>query len=96
LWRGKLQLLEALVSEAVCCTLCQSIGLKRYVRSGSVKKGLLLLALFIVPGVLYFLWLFLEGHWGCSTCGSRKVVPIVDPDTITVDAKTQGNFAQGL
>ena len=84
------------MSEAVCCTHCQSIGLKRYMRSGSAKKGLLLLALFIVPGVFYFIWYFLEGHWGCSSCGSRHVVPIVDPDTISIDAKTQGNFAQGL
>ncbi len=84
------------MSEAVCCTHCQSIGLKRYMRSGSAKKGLLLLALFIVPGVLYFIWYFLEGHWGCSSCGSRHVVPIVDPDTLSIDAKTQGTFAQSV
>jgi hypothetical protein len=41
--------------------------------------GLLLLLLFVVPGVIYFLWYLGEGHWGCSTCGSRKVVPIIDP-----------------
>jgi hypothetical protein len=66
--------------EAVCCTHCQSVGLKRYTRSGSAKKGLLLLFLFVVPGVLYFTWYLLEGHWGCSTCGSRRVVPIINPD----------------
>ncbi len=81
------------MSEAVCCTQCQAIGLKRYTHSGSAKKGLLLLALFIVPGLLYFLWYFLEGHWGCSSCGSRHVVPIIDPDTISVEASTQGTFA---
>ena len=84
---------EACVIEAVCCTSCQSIGLKRYMHSGSVRKGLFLLLLFIVPGVLYFLWYFLEGHWGCSTCGSRKVVPIIDPDTMTIEAQTESKFA---
>lgn len=64
------------MEQAVCCTRCQSIGLKRYMRSGSVRLGLLLLCLFVVPGVLYFLWYLVEGHWGCSTCGSRSVVPI--------------------
>jgi hypothetical protein len=29
--------------------------------------------------VLYFLWYLFEGHWGCSTCGSRQVVSLVDP-----------------
>jgi hypothetical protein len=81
------------VSQAVCCTRCQSVGLKRHMHSGSVKKGLLLLLLFIVPGVLYFLWYLIEGHWGCSTCGSREVVPIVDPDTISIEAQTEGKFA---
>lgn len=65
--------------KAVCCTRCQSVGLQRYIRSGSVRLGLFLLLLFVVPGVIYFLWYLGEGHWGCSTCGSRKVVPIVDP-----------------
>jgi hypothetical protein len=65
--------------KAVCCTRCQSVGLQRYIRSGSVRLGLFLLLLFIVPGVIYFLWYLFEGHWGCSTCGSRKVVPIIDP-----------------
>lgn len=66
------------MNQAVCCTRCQSVGLDRYVRSGSVRLGILLLLLFVVPGVLYFAWYFLEGHWGCSTCGSRHVVPLVE------------------
>lgn len=66
------------MERAVCCTRCQSIGLERYLRSGSVRLGLLLLLFFVVPGLLYFAWYFLEGHWGCSTCGSPKVVPIED------------------
>ena len=84
---------EATVSEAVCCTRCQSIGLKRYMHSGNFKKGIFLLLFLVVPGVLYLLWYFLEGHWGCSTCGSRQVVPIVDPETLTLDAKAEGKFA---
>lgn len=68
--------------KAVCCTECQSVGLIRFVHSGSVKLGLMLLCLFVVPGVAYFLWYLCEGHWGCSTCGSREVVPIQDPDVL--------------
>jgi len=68
--------------------------------SGSVKKGLLLLLLFVVPGVLYLIWYLLEGHWGCSTCGSRKVVPIMDPDEFRAmhaeSLRPEGNLAQGL
>ena len=81
------------MSQAVCCTRCQSVGLKRYMHSGTMKRGLFLLLFFVVPGVLYLLWYLLEGHWGCSTCGSRKVVPIINPETISIEARTEGKFA---
>jgi hypothetical protein len=64
---------------AVVCTRCQAVGLEQYMHSGSVRKGLLLLAVLVVPGLIYFLWYFLEGHWGCSTCGSRKVEDLKIP-----------------
>ncbi|HUX44226.1 MAG TPA: hypothetical protein VMV57_05705 [Terracidiphilus sp.] len=67
------------MDEAICCTSCQAVGLKHYMRSGSVRTGLLLLAVFVVPGVLYFAWYLLAGHWGCATCGSRAVVPLEIP-----------------
>jgi len=74
------------MQKAVCCTRCQSIGMERYLRNGSVHLGVLLLAVFIVPGVLYLLWHLSTGHWGCSTCGSRAIVPIEDFDaTQTTD-----------
>ncbi|HZB89710.1 MAG TPA: hypothetical protein VE291_13710 [Terracidiphilus sp.] len=50
--------------------------------SGSARRGLKLLCLFVVPGVLYFLWHLCAAHWGCSTCGSRQVVKIDDPDVL--------------
>lgn len=65
--------------EAVVCTRCQSVGLEQYMYSGSLRTGLLLLAVLVIPGVLYFIWYFLEGHWGCSTCGSRNVEPLMIP-----------------
>jgi len=65
--------------EAVVCTRCQAVGLEEYMYSGSIRTGLLLLAILVVPGLLYFLWYFLEGHWGCSTCGSRAVEPLMIP-----------------
>ena len=68
------------MARAVCCERCQSIGLERYLNIGSVRLGLLLLCLFVVPGVFYFLWYACVGYWGCSTCGSRRVVPIFDPE----------------
>lgn len=64
---------------AVVCTRCQAVGLEQYVHSGSTRTGLLLLAVLVLPGLLYFLWYFLEGHWGCSTCGSRRVEPLMIP-----------------
>jgi hypothetical protein len=70
------------MEEAVCCTKCQSVGLARYVKSGSLRKGLFLLCLFVIPGVVYFAWHLCAGHWGCSTCGSRLVVPMEDPDML--------------
>lgn len=66
--------------EAVCCTQCQSVGLKTYMRSGSPCVGLILLCLFVVPGLIYFLWYLASGHWGCSTCGSRKVVSLLEEE----------------
>lgn len=66
--------------QAVCCTRCQSVGLKTYERSGNPRMGVLLLFFFVVPGVLYLLWHYTSGHWGCNTCGSRKVVPLVEPE----------------
>ena len=65
------------MSRAVCCTECQSVGLDRYINGASLKLGLLLLLLFIVPGVLYFAWFLVRSHRGCSTCGSRYLVPLV-------------------
>jgi hypothetical protein len=65
--------------EAVVCTQCQAVGLEQYVHSGSIRTGLLLLAVLVIPGVLYFIWYFLEGYWGCSTCGSRAVEPLMIP-----------------
>ncbi|HEU5457707.1 MAG TPA: hypothetical protein VFU68_03735 [Terracidiphilus sp.] len=64
---------------AVVCTRCQAVGLEQYVHSGSTRTGMLLFAVLILPGLFYFLWYFLEGHWGCSTCGSRKVEPLMIP-----------------
>lgn len=64
------------MSRAVCCTECQSVGLDRYINSASLKLGLLLLVFFVVPGVLYFAWFLVSSHRGCSTCGSRHVVPL--------------------
>lgn len=71
---------DILMEKAVCCTRCQSIGLEKYIRSGSVRMGILLLFFFVVPGVLYLLWHLGTGNWGCSTCGSRAIVPIEDFD----------------
>lgn len=70
------------MEKAVCCTECQSVGLVRYIRRGTMRRGLALLCLFVVPGVLYLLWHLSTGHWGCSACGSRKVVPIQDPEVL--------------
>jgi hypothetical protein len=70
--------------KAVCCTRCQSVGLITYMRNGSPRVGLLLLCLFVVPGVLYFLGYFLSGHWGCNTCGSREVVPLLERESFQV------------
>lgn len=66
------------MTKAVCCTRCQSVGLTGYGRIGSPRLGLLLLCFFVVPGVVYFLWYFCSRRWGCSTCGSFKVVPLVE------------------
>lgn len=74
------------MQEAVCCTRCQSVGLTRYVRNGSVRMGLLLLCLLIVPGVVYFVWYFATGHWGCSTCGSSQVTPLLEREKFHVHA----------
>jgi hypothetical protein len=65
------------MSRAVCCERCQSVGLDRYINGASLKLGLLLLLLFVVPGVLYFAWFLLSSHRGCGTCGSRHVVPLM-------------------
>ena len=51
-YRPILQCLGDPMVKAVCCTRCQSVGLQRYIRSGSVRLGLFLLLLFVVPGGL--------------------------------------------
>ena len=80
------------MNQAVYCTHCHSVGLKQYVHTGSVRTGLLLLGLLIVPGLVYFAWYFLEGHWGCSTCGTRDVVPMIDPARV-VEVAVEEHFA---
>lgn len=64
------------MTQAVCCTRCQSVGLSRFMHSGSTRLGVLLLFFGVVPGILYLLWFLVEGHWGCSSCGSRDVVTV--------------------
>ncbi len=67
------------MEKAVYCTHCGTVGLQRFTRKGSASLGFFLLLLFIVPGVIYFLWHRFEGHWCCSTCGARDVVALEIP-----------------
>jgi hypothetical protein len=67
------------MEKPVYCTRCGTVGRQKFFKRGSVLTGLLLLALFIVPGVIYLIWYLFEGYWGCSACRAREIISIDSP-----------------
>jgi ribosomal protein S27AE len=76
LWNGTSNQAER---EHWACTRCGSIAAPEYYRSGSVLITLVLLAIGILPGLIYYLWTRSHSHWGCGQCGSDELVPSDSP-----------------
>lgn len=61
------------------CTRCGTVGEQAFYRNGSVLLGIILLLFFVVPGVIYFIWYFGAGYWGCPRCQAEEIVPVNSP-----------------
>jgi hypothetical protein len=61
------------------CTRCGSVAEPVHFGRGSNVLCLLLFLFFIVPGIIYWLWMNLEDYWGCPTCCAREIVPLSSP-----------------
>ena len=61
------------------CTRCGVVGEPAHFGRGSNVVCLLLCLLFIVPGIVYYIWMNSTDYWGCKTCGAREIVPVSSP-----------------
>jgi hypothetical protein len=63
----------------VYCKRCGTVGEQEFYRKGSLLLGVVLLCCFILPGILYFIWYFGAGYWGCPRCQAEEIVPVDSP-----------------
>lgn len=61
------------------CTRCGNVAEPTQFGRGSNVVCLLLLLVFIVPGIIYLIWMNSTDYWGCPTCGAREIVPLSSP-----------------
>ena len=61
------------------CADCGHIGASRVYDSGNDVTQILLVLLFVIPGVFYALWRRSMRYGGCRLCKSRRVMPLETP-----------------
>lgn len=75
------------MSASVVCTNCGHHGPPRAESKGNLWLGIVLLLLFILPGVLYMIWGMQETNV-CALCGDPRVVPDYTPEGQRLLAQT--------
>lgn len=61
------------------CRACGHRGVPESGKGGSAWILLILLMLYIIPGVIYWLWRRGTGYKSCPACGSKEVIPVSTP-----------------
>ena len=61
------------------CPSCGFDGKPKEITPGSLGVGILLLFLFVLPGLIYGIWQHAGRYYGCANCGSRNIIPSDSP-----------------
>lgn len=64
--------------DGMICNQCGSIKFK-YANNGSIIVAFALFCFFIVPGLIYVLWMLSSQHKICAQCGNKNRIPIKSP-----------------
>lgn len=63
----------------VICATCGSQGKAKISNRGSVLVFLALCVFFLIPGLLYLVYMLTGNYTSCRSCGSREVVKVDTP-----------------
>ena len=77
-------------SKNLICTNCGSEGTPKTVHPGSLFAEIILWIFFLLPGLIYSTWRFINIHKACKVCGSQNLVPSDSP----VGKKLKKDFEQ--
>jgi hypothetical protein len=61
------------------CTRCDAVEERMFYARGSWLAFIVLCCLFLIPGIIYFVWMRSTEHFGCQKCGSPDIVPLDSP-----------------
>ena len=61
------------------CTRCGTVAPPQFQEDGHPFVAAILLVLFILPGVIYWMWQRSTQRWVCSKCGNESTIPVNSP-----------------
>ena len=64
------------VTPNIRCPNCNYVGRAKYFIKGNIFIELVLWLCFIVPGLIYSIWLGSSGYYGCPKCRYQYVVKL--------------------
>lgn len=64
---------------AMFCQSCGAQGEPKKFTPGSIAIEIVLWLFFIIPGLIYSIWRLTARYSGCSSCGSKNIIPITSP-----------------
>lgn len=67
------------MSKKVFCTTCNNIGYPKKKQDGNALILLVLLLAFLIPGIIYFLWMLTATRKICKFCKSDSIIPADSP-----------------
>lgn len=73
------------------CSNCGTVGKPKVTYQGSSLISILLLLLFVLPGLIYMIWRDTTRKEVCKECGGEDLIPINTPKGQEIYAKFQNN-----
>jgi hypothetical protein len=61
------------------CLNCGSVGPSKEYTPGDFLIMVVLLLLFVLPGLIYWAWRLTGRYWGCAKCRSKRIIPADAP-----------------
>jgi hypothetical protein len=77
------------------CANCGTIAPPERMGKGSILVALLLLCLFIVPGLIYLIWWQMSKEWRCPKCFAPHMLPLTSPKAIEALQRLNADQAAG-